>query len=258
MNFPAPSSWLRFLLLLCLMSSQVAMGQSPGVPEGTPLPSLSAEQIVANMVRRNQERANALSAYQGTRIYHLDYRGFPGAKSAEMIVDVKYRSPGTKEFSVRSQKGSRLIIDRVFLKLLQSEKEALTEANQARVALNSENYRFALTGYENLPTGPCYVFSVEPLTSNKLLYRGRVWVDTVDFAVVRIDAAPAKNPSFWTRDTHIEQHYARVGQFWLPVLNRSNSTIRLGGHAYFSIDYKDYEITAATPSPVPATLLGRR
>ena len=28
-----------------------------------------------------------------------------------MIVDVKYRSPGTKDFSIRSEKGSKLIID---------------------------------------------------------------------------------------------------------------------------------------------------
>ena len=69
------------------------------------------------------------------------------------------------------------MIDRVFQKLLQSEKEALTEENQARVALNNDNYRFALAGYESMPTGPCYILSVEPLTKNKLLYRGRIWVD---------------------------------------------------------------------------------
>jgi outer membrane lipoprotein-sorting protein len=80
--------------------------------------------------------------------------------------------------------------------LLQSEKEALTEENQARVTLNNENYRFALTGYESMPTGPCYILSVQPRTNNKLLYRGRIWVDAEDFAVVRIEAVAAKNPSF--------------------------------------------------------------
>ena len=60
---------------------------------------LSAEEVVNHLVQRNLERARALGAYQGTRIYRLEYHGFPGSRSAEMIVDVKYRTPGTKEFS---------------------------------------------------------------------------------------------------------------------------------------------------------------
>ena len=123
----------------------------------------------------------------------------------------------------------------------------LSAENQARVALNRDNYRFALAGYESAPTGPCYILSVEPLTRNKFLYRGRIWVDAVDFAVVRIESTPAQNPSFWTKETRIEQVYAEVGEFWLPLSNRSNSLIRLGGHAYFTIDYQNYQITAAAP-----------
>jgi hypothetical protein len=175
-----------------------------------------------------------------------------------MTVAVEYRSPGTKEFSIRSESGSRLLIENVFHKLLQSEKEALTQENQARVALNKDNYRFALAGYENMPTGSCYILSVEPLTKNKLLYRGRIWVDATDFAVVRIEAAPAKNPSFWTKETRIEQDYAKVGDFWLPLSNRSSSAIRLGGHAYLTIDYQNYRITAATPLGVLNTVAGSR
>jgi len=212
----------------------------------TAAPRLTAEEIVANLVRRNFERAQALKAYRGSRVYHLEYRGFAGARSAEMTVDVQYRSPGTKEFIIRSEKGSHLLIDRVFQKLLQSEKEALTEDNQARIALNTVNYRFTLAGYQTLTTRECYILSVEPRTKSKFLYRGRIWVDSEDFAVVRIEATPAQNPSFWTKDTRIEQTYAKVEGFWLPSFNRSSSAIRLGGHADFTIDYHDYQITAAT------------
>ena len=127
---------------------------------------------------------------------------------------------------------------------MQTEKEALSKENPARIALNHDNYHFALTGQESTRTGPCYILAVEPKTQSKLLYRGRIWVDAQDFAVVRIDAAPAKNPSFWTKETRIEQVYAKVGNFWLPVSNRSTSATRLGGHAYLSIDYQDYQITA--------------
>lgn len=233
-----------------VLTAQVSSGTHAAQPKNL----LSTEEVVNQLVQRNLERARALTEYHGTRIYRLEYHGFPSARTAEMTVDVKYRSPATKEFTIRSETGSRLIIDRVFHKLLQSEKEASTEENQAHVALNTENYRFAYIGLESLPTGPCYVLSVEPVTKSKLLYRGRIWVDAEDFAVVRIEAAPAKNPSFWTKETNIEQHYAKVGDFWLPLSNQSSSVIRLGGQADFTIDYLDYHITASAPLPARDTM----
>ena len=225
-------------------------------PAATPVPLLSTEEIVTRMVERNLERARALGAYQGTRIYRLEYRGFPSSRSADMTVEVKYRSPGTKDFRIRSENGSKLILDRIFKRILQTEKEALSEENQSRVALNQDNYRFALAGFETMPTGPSYVLSVEPRTDNKLLYRGRIWVDAEDFAVVRLEGSPAKNPSFWTKETKIEQVYAKVGNFWLPLSNRSSSDIRLGGRASFSIDYQDYQITSASPMRRQGELAG--
>lgn len=212
-----------------------------------PRRALATQQVVDNLVRRNLERARALEGYQGTRIYRLEHHGFPASRSAEMVVDARYKSPETKELTIRSETGSKLLIERVLKKLLQTEKEALTEENQARVALNNENCNFALTGHERMPTGSCYILAVEPQTKNKLLYRGRIWVDAEDFAVVRIEAAPAKNPSFWTKETRIEQVCAKVGNFWLPISNRSTSATRLGGHAYLTIDYRDYRITASAP-----------
>jgi hypothetical protein len=251
-----------YFRVLCSLLLLVGLGAGPVAaapvdpPGASPVPLLSTEEIVTKMVERNLERAHALGAYQGTRVYHLEYRGFPGSRSAEMIVEMKYRSPGTKDFNVRSERGSKLIIDRIFKRMLQTEKEALSEENQSRVALNRDNYQFVLAGVERVPTGLSYILSVEPRTDDKLLYRGRIWVDAEDFAVVRIEAAPAKNPSFWTKETKIEQVYGKVGNFWLPVSNRSSSEVRLGGHASFTIDYQDYQITAATALRRPGELAG--
>jgi hypothetical protein len=246
-------------LLICVGLLQAVDAQKSDNPTVGPQSGLSAKGVVANLVRRNLERARALGAYHSTRTYRLDYHGFPGSRSAEMVVDVTYQRPRTKDFTVRSEKGSKLIIERVFKRLLQSEKEALTEENQSRVALNEENYSFTLVGYESAPSGSCYVLSVQPRTKNKLLYRGRIWVDARDFAVTRIEGEPAKNPSFWTKETKVEQVYAKVGDFWLPISNRSTSAIRLGGHAYFTLDYGTYQITATTAAqPPPSNIAGYR
>jgi hypothetical protein len=87
---------------------------------------------------------------------------------------------------------------------------------------------------------------VEPRRKDKFLYRGRIWVDAGDFAVVRLKAEPTKNPSFWTRKADIEEVYTKVTDFWLPGYNHSVTAIRLGGHADLTIEYRNYEITDAS------------
>jgi hypothetical protein len=134
------SAHLALSFLLSLGLSPIAWAQPADTLVTVPHIQLSTEEIVTHLIQRNLERARALSAYQGTRIYRLEYHGFPGSRAAEMTVDVKYVTPGTKEFSIRSEKGSQLIIDRVFKRMLQSEKEAASEENQSRVAINRDNY----------------------------------------------------------------------------------------------------------------------
>jgi len=207
---------------------------------------LTAEQVVQNLVQMNLFRVRALRRYQGTRTYRVEYHGFPGNRSAEMVVNMNYISPREKEFIVQSTTGSALIIDKVFKKLLEAEKEALDAEIQQRSALTDENCRFTLVGYENGPSGARYVLKVEPRAKDKFLYCGRIWVDAEDFALVRLEAEPARNPSFWTRNTEIEQVYTKIGDFWLPSHNHSVTAIRLGGSAELTIDYKDYEITGAS------------
>ncbi len=208
---------------------------------------LSTGQIVENLIAMNIERAQSLHAYHGSRIYRVEYRGFPGTRSAEMLVDVKYQAPGTKEFTILSSTGSKMIVDKVFEKLMQAEREALVAEAQRRSALNNDNYDFTLVGYEKTLSGFMYVLLVEPRTKNKFLYRGRIWVDARDFAVTRLEAKPAKNPSFWTRDSEIEELYMKVNEFWLPARNHTVTAIRLGGRAELTIQYKNYQITSADP-----------
>jgi hypothetical protein len=196
------------------------------------------------MMLRNRSRAVALSGYTGQRTYHLSYHGFPGSQDAELIVEARYSAPSTKQFSVISQSGSRVIVDKVLKRLLASEEEAQSPDNQQQTALTPRNYLFELQGEEVTDQGRMYLLNVQPRTKNKFLYRGRIWVDANDFAIVRIEAQPAENPSFWISQTRIEQQYAKFGPFWLPVRNESTSKVRLGGTATLVIEYQDYQLSA--------------
>ena len=222
-------------------------GALPSSPASASLSAghLSAEQVVDNLVRRNQERAQALLHSEATRVYRLVYRGFPGDREAEMTVEATYNSPASKEFKVVSESGSKLIRDRVFKRLLESEKEAAQPAMSAATQLNRDNYDFELVGYEPTKTGGQYVLQVVPKVRSKYVYRGKVWVDGTDFAVTRIEAEPAQNPSFWTKKSAIHHEYEKVEAFWLPARNESISDIRLGGRATLTIEYKNYRVTDA-------------
>lgn len=206
---------------------------------------LSADEVVDNLTRKNEERARALVRSEATRVYRLEYHGFPGDREAEMTVEATYNSPSTKEFKVVSQNGSRLIVDRVFKKLLESEKEAAQPAISALTQLNRDNYEFELIDYETSETSGQYVFRVNPKFISKYVYRGKVWVDETDYAVTRIEAQPAQKPSFWTKKTEIRHEYKKVQGFWLPARNESVSEIRLGGRATLTIEYRDYRVTDA-------------
>ena len=238
---PIQNSTGLFLLLAATLVGVGASDSGP-LPASITTAPLSVDQVVNNLIRKDEERAQALRHYESIRFYRLSYRGFPGDRDAEMTVAATYDSPSTKNFKVISQTGSKLIVDRVFKRLLESEKEAAEPEMRARTLLNRANYDIALVGYEASDKGSQYVLAVYPKTRSKYLYRGKVWVDGTDFAVTRIDAEPAQNPSFWTKKSEIHHEYMKVQDFWLPRRNESISYIRLGGRATLTIEYDNYRV----------------
>ncbi len=248
------ASAILFLLGILSAASTITFAAIFGsTPDSNPLPPsittapLAVDQVVQNLVRKDEERARALRHSESIRVYHLAYRGFPSDRDAEMTVQATFDAPSTKTFKIISQSGSKLIIDRVFKRLLDSEKEAAEPEVHARTLLNRNNYDISLVGYETSDKGSQYVLAVYPKAKTKYVYRGKVWVDGTDFAVTRIDAEPAQNPSFWTKKNEIHHDYMKVQDFWLPRRNESTSYIRLGGRATLTIDYKNYQVTGTLP-----------
>jgi hypothetical protein len=212
---------------------------------GTPLPVLSVDQVVQRLLEKNKERADGLQHYSGKRSYHLEYRGFPTSAEATMEVEVNFDAPASKRFTVVSSAGSKLILNGVFRRLLESEEQAGDLSNRKHTQLGPDNYSFSLAGTE----GNNYVLNVEPKAESKFLYRGKIWVDSNDFAVTRIEAQPARNPSFWTTKSAIHHTYQKVDNyFYMPKENKTVTNVRLGGVATLTIEYQSYQVTAASKS----------
>src|SRR6202521_4424729 len=164
-TIPGPiqgSTRLFFLLAAALVGVSGAGADSAPLPPSITTAPLSVDQVVSNLVRKDEERAQALRHYESIRVYRLSYRGFPGDRDAEMTVAATYDSPSTKSFKVISQTGSKLIVDRVFKRLLESEKEAAEPEIRARTQLNRGTYDIALIVFEPSDKGSQSVLTVYP------------------------------------------------------------------------------------------------
>lgn len=232
--------WCLFIAFL--MSCSQSTLAVPAFADTTP-PQISTDEIVTRLISNNARRTATLRGYTGLRTYEVDYRGFPtGHKHAQMVIRVDYKAPHQKTFSIVTEDGSKLLFNHVLHKLIETEQETNGNKGHADSDLSRENYQFDLLGTGIKNERNCYILRVIPKHNNKLLYRGNIWVDMQEFAVVHIEAQPARSPSFWISEIRIEHDYSKVGAYWLPVRNHSTSRVRFGGTSVLTIDYKDYEI----------------
>jgi len=234
---------LSFILALVTKALLVALALAASAFGQTPPP---LAEIVSRLGAMNEARNAALKGYSATRTYEVSYKGFPKDLTAKAVVHLDFTAPDNKQFTIVSQEGSKLLVNRVVRKALESEQEAAKPEFRLRSALSEDNYKFAFVSTGNEAGRPCYLLDVTPKRDDKYLYDGRICVDTADYAVVRIDAKPAKNPSFWINKASIDSRSQKVGDFWLPAALRSRSHVRLGGDAELNITYTDYKITSAT------------
>lgn len=224
----------------------------PQTPTSTSPAPLTSEQIVDRMQMHEQEQMERLGSYQALRHYAIEYRSFFKTLNAKIDVEVNYDAEFGKSFRILSESGSHTLCEKVLQRAVDSEKEA--SLNKGATALTTANYRFHLAGSETLNGRPAYILDVEPITPSKFLYKGRIWVDGIDFAVARMDVQPGKNPSFWISRTVIHHMNTDVGGFWLPQQNRSETKVRIGGTAVMTIDYGTYRIVCRQSRPMASEL----
>ena len=227
--------FLPRLVLLGLCIPAVAQQAAVSAP-------LSADEVMQRVVEMNEQRAKSLETYSSIRSYHLECHCL-SHKKADMVVRAEYESPNKKVFTIVSESGSGTVRSRVFKRLLEAEQESMREENQRRSAITPENYTFQLSGYKKTDSDEFYVLEASPRTKNKFLFRGRIWVDAKDFAITQVEGEPAVNPSWWTVKTDFKRSYQKIGNFWLPESNESQTKVRIFGTAVLTINYGEYQIT---------------
>jgi len=204
----------------------------------------TVDEVVTRMVENDRERQTGLNGYTARRLYVLENEHRP--KRAEMLVRMKCREDGSKEFEVVSSAGWGVARNHVFPRLLSAEMDASEPGSRERSRIIPANYSFELAGVETVNGRPAYVIAVAPKTPNQYLMKGRIWVDAEEYAIVRIEGQPAKNPSFWIKSVRFVHTYAKQGAVWLPLTDNSVTDVRILGATDLKIEYFGYLPNAVT------------
>jgi len=205
-------------------------------------PPLTAHEVVERMVQQDAQRQALTQGYAGMRRYVLENDGMH--KRAEMVVRVSGDSDGTKHFEILSEDGWKAAQKHVLHKMLESESQTSLPETRVKTRLSPDNYEFKMVGQENVGARPAYAIDVTPKRREQYLFAGRIWVDAEDYALVRADGNPSKNPSFWTKHVHFVHTYQKNGPFWFPVSTESITDARIFGKTDLTIEYFDYKPNA--------------
>ena len=209
----------------------------------------TADEVVANMYAHDTQREAESGGYTGSREYVLENQKFQ--KRARMLARVTCDPTGTKHFEVMSEDGWKSASKHVLRPMLATESDSSRPDTRPKNRVTADNYTFQMIDIEPLDGRTAYVIQAIPKREDKSLFRGRIWVDTEDYALARVEGEPAKNPSFWTRRVQFVQHYQKTGAYWFPVETTSVTEARIFGTTDVSIRYFDYKPALEAPTQAP-------
>lgn len=225
---------------------QAAAAEMASEPAALLHPSVegvTGEILFSKLLEHNRLRESRLQQYSVARVYRIT--NDKGKVRAETLLSLEYHSPDTKEYKILSEKGSGFVRNRVFKRLVESEVETAAGRNRHDSSITPNNYTFELLGEDDEAGHHCFVVQAIPKRKDKYLFEGKVWIESQDFAIVKIVGQPAKNPSFWIRHVDFERHYQKIGEFWLPLKDESTTQVKIFGTNILTIEYGHYEIAQA-------------
>ena len=226
-------------------------GMSLSAAENDPPPD--ANTVVATMLQRDAQRRTLADGYQGMRRYVLENDRMH--KQAELLAHVEAGRDGAKHFEILEEDGWKAADKHVFRKMLASEEEASSPQERLKTQVAPQNYDFRMVGTETIGGRSTYAIDVTPKRNEEKLFAGRIWIDAQDYALVRVEGKPAKNPSFWIKKVHFVHTYEKSGPLWYPSSTESVTDVRIFGTTKVTINYFDY---APRPSGTSETASAKK
>ena len=248
---------LVLVLISLMLNLSGARAQSDreesGVDVAAPIEPLPADidesRLFSDLLAHNELRNNALTGYTEQRTYQVTDQ--TGRVRAQEIGQMEYRAPDKKSFATTSESGSVLVRRLALNPLIASEIDAASGKQHHDSAITPENYTLELLGEQQVGPYRCILARATPKRPDKYLFEGKVWIDSEDFAVVRISGHPAKKLSFWIERVEFVREYQKIDGFWLPQKDETHVQVRMYGQKVLTIDHQNYIVTGARNSEEP-------
>lgn len=221
---------------------------SPPEPLPPPQPSVRGDEIFADLVKHNELRTAGLREYSADRIYAVT--DLNGKVHAKETVHMEYIAPDKKTFKTIAEEGSGVVRHLVLNRLMESEVSAAAGQEHHDSSITPANYTLHPLGEEDLGNHHCFVVEALPKRRDKYLFEGKVWIDSSDFAVVKIAGHPAKKLSFWITRADFVRQYEKVGDFWLPAKDETFVEVRLYGRKILKIEHHTNRVNWVTSTAV--------
>ncbi len=212
-------------------------------PVEPPRPDINETRLFTELLAHNELRNAALQGYTELRTYEVT--DMTGKVRAQESGQMEYRTPDKKTFVTTSESGSGLVRRLALNPLIASEIEAASGKQHHDSSITPTNYTFELLGEQQVGPYHCFVVRAMPKRPDKYLFEGKVWIDTEDYAIVRIAGHPAKKLSFWIERADFVREYQRIDGFWLPKKDETFVMVRMYGQKVLTINHQNYSVAGA-------------
>lgn len=231
--------WFSFSLpVLALMGTAVLI-----CARVVAAPEIDNAAVIRGIDRSVQDRDVNLLGYTVTEHYTVFRNGDNTHPAADMTVTTTYTQNAGKSYKVLSQSGPELLRKEVLDRALENERTLNEPANRAQELITSANYTMVVEGQATVDGRACFLVAISPRKNSPYLFKGRIWVDATDEAIVRLEGVATKSASLITGPAAVVRTYAQTGGF--PMATHASATISswLLGPTRVEIEYMGYEIS---------------
>jgi len=228
------------LIFFSLLISGVAIAQQP--------PDIAT--IVRGVDGSVKNRIDRLAGYTVTEHYAV-FRGKDELHpAAEMLVKTTYRKETGKNYEIESQSGSSIWRNEVLGTLLDNEKRMSKPGNVETALINSTNYDMTLdaNSREQFNGRDCLVIDITPRHSSQYLFKGKIWVDAQDFAIIQLKGTASKSAFFLASAANVTRQYDKLSGLPMATHAQAISGSSLLGQTIVKIDYTNYQLDVVAGS----------
>jgi hypothetical protein len=190
-----------------------------------------AKQVATSAMEQFLSRPSVVHEYRGSR--RLEASG--SGRSAWLDVRTHFTARSGLVYEVAAEGGSGYVRSRVLKSLLDEEQQLIARGGSAGIAISEANYQFIP---ESVNDEGLAVVALQARRKDRSLVSGRMFLNTANGELVRLEGRLAKNPSFWLTRVDIVRTYQSIGGALMPVSLVTKGQLRLLGSSELRMTYR--------------------